>query len=374
MNVTVLDTNFDQVAVVDAYKSFIWTDRFDEPGDFELYIPMNDTLPQIYQKGYYLWNADSEHLMIIESRNLETDPEEGAFYAVSGRSIESILDRRVIWNKTEFTMAENSTDRPNLQNGIKKLLDENVIVCSDMPVRKIDNFIFETNNDEAVTKLTFEASYLGEDLLSVVKKLCQENEIGFKVVLNDNDQFVFKLYAGADRSYNQTVNPYVMFSPNYKNLSNAQYTDSDKPMKNVVLVVGETETDSDGNVTSRIDYEFGSAVGLDRRETFTDASSLKLEDDDGGIRTAEEYEALLRKRGIDALMENTYVSAFSGEVHPSVMYTYGKDYNMGDIVQVEDGYGHEAVARITEFIQSHDQNGMTAYPTFTIIQKGVYET
>lgn len=379
MEATVLDTNFNQVAIADTYKSFIWTDRYDEPGDFELYIPMDVTLPQIYQKGYYLWNAESEHLMIIESQNIESDPESGDFYVVSGRSVESILDRRIVWNKTEFLMDETPDKKPNLQNGVKKLLEENAIVCSGMPPRKIPNLVFEESTDEAITKLTFEASYLGEDLLTIIQNLCKENEIGFKITLDENDKFVFKLYAGVDRSYGQIKEPYVIFSPRNKNLTNIQYTDSDKPLKNVVLVVGETETDAEGNVVSRIDYEFGLNneevySGLDRREVFSDASSLKLEDDEGGVRTAKEYEALLRKYGIDALIENTAASAFNGEIHPNVMYTYGKDYNMGDIVQVEDNYGQEATARITEFVMSHDTSGLSMYPTFTIIEKGVYET
>ena len=37
ININVLDTDFNIVTVIDTYESFIWTDRFREPGDFELY-------------------------------------------------------------------------------------------------------------------------------------------------------------------------------------------------------------------------------------------------------------------------------------------------------------------------------------------------
>ena len=383
MRYALLDDKFKQVASVSYYKSLIWTERFDEPGDFELYIPMDESLPQIYQIGYYLWCSDSEYLMVIENRKVESDPEDGDFYLITGRSVESILDRRVVWDRTDFV--EKDDVEPNLQNGVKKLLNENLINPAMLP-RKIENFIFEETTDEVITKLTLIASYLGQDLLDVISKLCKEEEIGFKVTLNDDDKFVFKLIAGTDRTYDQTENPYVLFSPKRKNIINTNYLESTKTYKNVALIVGETETktDKDGNeyVVSRIDYEFSvlnddqtyAFTGLDRREVFVDATSLKLEDGDNGVRTAEEYQALLRKRGIDALIEGAITTAFDGELVPDVMYEYGKDYYIGDLVQFEDLFGHEGIARVTEFIRSHDDNGMTMYPTFTIIEKGVYET
>ena len=36
MDVTILNTDLDAVAIVDTYESFIWTDRYYAYGDFEL--------------------------------------------------------------------------------------------------------------------------------------------------------------------------------------------------------------------------------------------------------------------------------------------------------------------------------------------------
>ena len=97
MEIYVLNTNFESVAVVDEFESLIWTDRYDEAGDFELYMSMDKRLLEYLRKDYYLWNADSEHMMIIEGINIVSDVEEGNKLIVSGRSLESILDRRIIW-------------------------------------------------------------------------------------------------------------------------------------------------------------------------------------------------------------------------------------------------------------------------------------
>ena len=47
---------------------------------------------------------------------------------------------------------------------------------------------------------------------------------------------------------------------------------------------------------------------------------------------------------------------------------------MGDNVQLEDAYGHQGKAYISEFIISHDSSGINMYPTFITLQEGDYDT
>ncbi len=42
MEIRILDTNFIEVTVVENYTSFIWTDRYAQYGDFEIYAPMGE--------------------------------------------------------------------------------------------------------------------------------------------------------------------------------------------------------------------------------------------------------------------------------------------------------------------------------------------
>lgn len=378
MELWVLDKNLESVKVIDVYKSFIWTDRYYEKGDFEIYIPINFVNLDYFQKEYYLWNSESEHLMILESLNIESDTEEGVCLAIMGRSLESLLTRRVVWKKTAFKATGEGENRikPNLQNGIEKLLNDNII-NPEMPARKIDNFIFEASDDPRITELTFEAQYFGEDLYTIVNKLCVENEIGFKITLNDKKQFVFKLYKGEDRSYAQTVNPYVIFSPKYDNLIKSDYLDSIQLFKNVALVAGESIDDPDNeDETIRETYVVNTVsdvTGISRREVYVDASGVSRDMGDEEKLTEAQYQAHLRQKGIDALMENSEIRAFSGEINDRIMYKYGVDYHLGDVVQIANEYGHEGQAYVSEFVMSYDQQGSSVYPTFINIQKGVYE-
>lgn len=356
MDITVLNTDLDTISIVDTYESFIWTDRFWQYGDFELYTAMQEGLLEYIRQDYYLQNRNSEHVMIIEKIQIVSDVEDGNHVTVTGRSLESILDRRIVWGQ--------KTISGNLQNGIKTLLNENVISPSDSN-RKIPNFIFEESTDEAITSLKIEAQYTGDNLYDVIQKICEEQGIGFKVTLNEEKQFVFKLYAGTDRSYDQTDVPYVIFSPNFENIINSNYIESKASLKNVTLVGGE------GEGSARRYTTVGSGSGLDRRELFTDARDISSDVGDGETLTETEYTAQLQQRGKEKLAENTDITSFEGQVETTIMFKYGEDFFNGDIVQIANEYGHETKARILEIVTSENEDGTSVYPTFkTITEEG----
>lgn len=358
MDILVLNTNFESVAVVDTFKSMIWTDRYNSYGDFEIYFSIDSKVLQFMKEDYYLWIKDSEHVMIIEDLCIDSDSEEGNHITVTGRSLESILERRIVWGQKVIT--------GNLQEGIETLLNENIISPS-IPDRKIDNFVFKESNDPNITKLTIDAQYNGNDLYSVINELCEEHNIGFKIILDDTNQFVFSLYSGVDRSYNQTTNPYVVFSPNFDNLVNSNYFTSKANFKNVTLVGGEGE----GSYQTTISV--GSGSGLDRRELYTDASNLSSDSSDATLSTAE-YLALLSSKGQQELSKHAITTAFEGEVEVTQLFKYGEDFFIGDIVQIANEYGHEGSAYISELIVSQNEEGFSIYPTFKTMEDKEGET
>lgn len=367
MELTLLNTSLDAVAVVDDYESAIWTDRYQEYGDFEIYTPVTPDVLSVFKQDFYLQSRDSEHVMIVEKLLIKTDVELGNHITITGRSLESILTRRIVWKQRSIS--------GSLQNGIRTLLEENVISPEDED-RKIDNFIFEESTDERITSLTIDTQYTGDELYEVIVKLCKEHDIGFKVTLNDNKQFVFKLYMGTDRSYEQTDNPYVIFSPNFENIVNSNYIESKSALKNVTLIGGE------GEGSERRYTTVGSARGLDRRELFTDARDISSTEQyhegtngDHTIRdrtfSEEEYNALLQQRGREKLDENLDIMSFEGEIEATMMFRYREDFFDGDIVQIANEYGHETKARIIEMTTSENEQGTSVYPTFsTITEKG----
>lgn len=352
MELSVLDKNLNAIQIVDVYESCIWTDRYQECGDFELYLPMDNGLLDYICQDHFLQNRHSDHTMIIEKLLISSDVEEGNHITISGRSLESILDRRIIWGQ--------KTISGNLQNSVETLLNEAIISPTDNN-RKINNFIFKPSDDPQITKLTIDAQYTGDNLYDVICNMCKEHGIGFKITLNDSKQFVFQLYSGADRSYSQTQNPYVVFSPKFENLMNSNYIESKAALKNVTLVGGE------GEGSDRKYAAVGSSSGLERRELFTDARDISSNVGNEETLTESEYTAQLKQRGNEKLAENRDITSFEGQIETNIMFKYGEDFFMGDIVQIANEYGHESTVRILEVVSSEDENGKSVYPTFKTI-------
>lgn len=347
MELLVLNSNY----IVDVFESSLWVDRYCGYGDFEIYTKISKEILENIRKGYYILSRDSEHGMIVEDRKIKFDTEIGHYIIVTGRSFESILDRRIIWNQTVLT--------GNLQNGIEKLLNENII-SPDIPERAIPNFVFIPSDDPVITSLEVEAQFTRTNLYDSIKKLCLANDLGFKITLSENDGFEFRLYSGRDRSYNQFINPYVTFSPKFENLISSEYSESYRNTKTITVVAGE------GEGLDRKTIVVGGGEGLLRKEMYTDARDLSQTVDEVTL-TDEEYFAQLSQRGMEDLKEHMLDESFDGEIDPTQTFKFNEDFFLGDIVQIDSEYGIEARARITESIHAQDESGESIYPTFTII-------
>lgn len=358
MELILLGTDLKRLGIIDVFDSLIWTDRYFESGDFEIITAANIQMLSLLQEDRYLMTKNSEHLMVIESIELKTDEELGNHFVVKGRSVESILERRIVWTQTLLS--------GTLQAAIKQLLNENAISPTD-PDRKIENLVFEDSTDDAVALLPIDIQLYGETLYDVISALCEANGIGFKITLSSDNQFVFKLYAGVDRSYSQLANPYVAFSPDLENLTETDYFHSKVPFRSITLVVGEGEgTARQTAVVS--DPSSGGGTGLSRREKFTDASDVS-KTTSGGTLTTEQYNTYLVQRGLISLSESVPVTAFDGKIdYLNTNYVLGQDYFLGDIVQIANEYGLTGQSRVEEIVFSEDKSGFDIYPTFKTLE------
>lgn len=356
MYLLVLNTKFETIAVVDNFRSLIWVDRYRECGDFEIVVPASREFIDIFKDDYYVVNLESNHTMIVEGRLTKSDSEAGNSIIVTGRSLESILERRIIWNPTVL--------KGNFQTAIKKIIDENIISPTDRN-RKISNFRFIESTDPIVTALTIDTTLLGEDIYSVLVDYCTVNGIGFKVTLSKDNFFEFSLYAGTDRTYEQSENPYVIFSPGFENIINSSYKENKENYKNTTLVGGE-ERDS-GQVFRTVNLKSAAASGIERREIYTDARSVSKSTPDGDL-TEDDYLAQLDYKGLETLYDNPYNKQFEGQVDATSAFIFNRDFFMGDTVQTENEYGVQSVSRVIEFIRSQDEDGEEMYPSFEVIE------
>ena len=350
MKLIILNKDLITVDNVEKYESILWTDRYSAFGDFEIYSDYMSGMLTNAIDGYYVQCNMSDRTMIIEETYLEYDPDKGMSVPIKGRSLESILTRRIVWTQTTLS--------GNLQLAIQRLLNENAISPTDTN-RQIPNLVFKVSTNPIITALNVSAQFTGDVLYEAIASLCDAAKIGFKMTINATNKFEFELVTGKDRSYDQSINPFVTFSPNFENLKSSNYMRSSKTYKNVALVAGE------GEGIDRKTFVVGSGIGLDRHELFVDARDLSTEVE-GTAMPIDQYNNILSQRGTEKLSECIMISAFEGEADNTKMYSYGIDFFIGDIVQIENVFSTKS--RISEIVMSEDESGFKMIPTFTQVQ------
>lgn len=377
MQLFVLDKSFEVVSLCDTFSSLIWTERYSGYGDFELYLPASMANINMFPRGFYLWLIEPPVLdkngqkietrndvMIIEKTELSTDIEDGDQLVISGRSLEALLLRRVIPKKVRY----ESTDPREI---IKTILNENIIKPSE-PARKIPNFkmaIDSSERPDVKDKRIYE--FDGDYVYDAIKTICDDYDWGFSLDLKSDDNWktsylAFSTVYGTDRSYEQTDNPYMVFSPRFDNLISSDTIEDDTEFFNSAYVASTEETKD--NVTRRlIKYVPNNSgrSGLDIRETFYTDSDAKLNDANNNPRPDHDIYPELEKYGRDELKTQKSNDSFNAEIALLDSVKYHRDYDIGDIIQFDNAYGVNKTARITEYVRNEDDNGYREYPTFT---------
>ena len=342
----VMNSNFEKLAIIDDYSSFIWTTRYYDCGDFEICVDVSVENINLFQQGNYLIREDDENVGIVEKIMIQKNEDGQELLIASGRFLSSIIARRIISRQTQINAP--------VGNGIYSLLS-NEIINPQNSARKVSNLVFKS----LITKTdNIKAQYTGKNLLDVIEEICLTYGIGFKTVLDDNNQFIFTLFEGVDRSYDQSVNPYVVFSDEYDNLISSEYEENYQVMVTDVLVAGEGE----GLDRKMLWVTSNNERGLNRYEYFADRRDLQS--NNGEISTSE-YNTQMKEAGESCLTK--YTTAFTGTVYFNNI-EYRTDVNIGDICTIENAkWGIYVNSRLVEVIESVNEAGeYSIIPTFGI--------
>jgi hypothetical protein len=346
MDVYVLNSSHEPIAVIDAFKSLIWTRRYYNCGDFELYIPANDSLLPYLQPDYFLIRDNDDSVMVIEKLELQTDAENGDFFIVSGRSLESILLRR-IFNR-QYALSTTSVN-----GAVWAMIQECTTVHppNTGTYRQIQGLGVNFNPDYMIEG-NVQAQFTGQTLLDAIISICQPREVGFKMTFSGTN-LLLTLYKGGEAN--------VIFSPEFDNLINSKYIFDKSNLANQVYVAGEGQG-SARKWASVIKGTFANRPsGLALRELYVDARDISSND---GEISSPDYYNMLSSRGNEKLAEHSVTQTFEAEVEPQTTYQYKRDYNLGDVVTVKNEYGVTAKPRIVEIIESWDDTGYSVIPTF----------
>ena len=351
------------IGIIDDAKSIIWHDVYYGVGDFEVYAPCTPESVSLLIVGNYVTRYGDDNIGIIEKVNITYSAQDGRMIIASGRFAKSLLDRRIIYTLSGYSVSPTIL-RGNVEDAARKLVTQNAINCTFDSGRNIAELVLGT--DAGISKTIVDDSGAAADkqvthdnLLEYTDSLLEEYGIGAKCVLNDALKLAYTVYAGADRSAdNSDGNEPVIFSQDFDNLISTTYSYDESLLKNTAIIGGEGEGEARFHAIVK-----SSASGAARREVFVDASSnsrtYKDENGDEQTLTDAEYNAQLETVGLQAISGLAITETFDGEVDlMSGSFRYRDNFSLGDIVTIQDlEIGLYINARILEVTEVEDDSG-----------------
>lgn len=381
-DVLIYNDNWELQTVVDNYESLVWTDRAKECGDFELYMYYDPDLWRTIKIGTFLRIQDSEHTMMVDKRNLKDTFEDAPRMIFTGKSMEHITSRRVVYTQIDVT------ETPG--NIVNKLLDEN---CIDGPYlrqfapdptnpnnkyRGITGLYRDGSNwQQELGDVTISKQYLGQNIYEAVSDLVKTYSSPMCYIFvhhMDDNEWRWRLGTGVDHSWNQGTNEWVTFSSDFNNLKSSEFIQDNENYANAFYVTGADPGDGKPRITIPIERtvddtpQGGFISGMKRIEKWIDGSNVKLKDENNKDIPVQEYVNELLSYGHASMREYVTETSFTGDVDPNIQWTYMRDYCVGDIVNVVDDMGNGAMCAIDGVTITADRNGIVIVPDFKAIR------
>lgn len=342
----------EMLGVIENIESLIWTRRYWECGEFKLLVPFTSQHNNLLKNGNIIMKHSDDEAAEIKYVNISKNLEGYEIIEAQGKFLTYWLSKRVI-----ATPLTNVID--TAQNLIYRMVDENCI--NTEAARRLPN-VSLAKDDPAISgdKLTYNSELYAELYDSVVD-LAQGSKIGFAMRTNrELGTHSFSVYKGNDYTEGNTVgNPPCIFSQEYDNVLEQEYTESTEKYKTTAYVTGE-EIEGEPAVLVIVN---GYQTGLDRNEMYVSGGDIKqsYKDDDGDTEitlTDDEYREALTSRGREKLDDRGISKSFRSDINTGANLIYRVDYDVGDrITSFNKNWNVRIDARITEVSEVYEKNG-----------------
>ena len=166
MNLNILkleNDTFTRIAVIDYATSIIWVKRFNDVGEFELYIRASSELYDMFQGDIFITRDDTTTGMIVEKIRLTTDPENGDYLTISGRSVENIMSWRII-QRSVYSQA-STTAEMIIRDQVSRQLIYSPVIINPGAIPWVSLGAAQGYTDEVTRQ------YTGKPLLDIVRDL-----------------------------------------------------------------------------------------------------------------------------------------------------------------------------------------------------------
>ena len=209
MELLLLDKNFQICGLIDDFSSLVWNRKYYECGNFNLQIGIKYW--EQFRNAMYIYSKEFRETGILKTLSYKTTTQ-GTDIQRSGQFLESILADRAI-NKTQ-----------NFKNMITEDIIRSLVntFCINAGTRSISNLVLGERRGLGRSRTM---QMTGDNLLDRIYELCKEDELSIQLWYDfDNNKMVFEVWQGLDRRDTQNINTWAIFSRNFENILEDEYS------------------------------------------------------------------------------------------------------------------------------------------------------
>ncbi|MBH0159892.1 siphovirus ReqiPepy6 Gp37-like family protein [Fictibacillus sp. 26RED30] len=351
----IIDSSFQLLGEIDDYETLSFTRRWHTYGAFELRINRHKRNTDTLQKGNIIIIGGSQTKVgIIKHREISVNEgsKQSEQWVIKGTTLGGIFSGRL----TDPPNKDHDSVKVTAESAMKHYVNNHVInpAVTGRKITQLQNAT-DLGRGSVVDWQSRFASLPAElEAISIISGIGWNVTIDFTLL-----KWIFDVKVGRDLTVNQTVNPPVIFSPQFDNVKEAHLIDSDLEYKNVAYVAGQ------GEGAARRVVIVGTATGLDRAELFVDARDVEEKDENGVQLPAATINARLTERGQQALAEHNRELTLNAQVFSTDSMKYEEDWDLGDTVTVQNRTWKVTLdARITEVTEIYESDGFKLEVTF----------
>ena len=350
MELYVYSSDMELQGIVEKIASLIWTRRYWSCGEFKLLVPFTEEHSRMLVKNNIIMKRGDDEAAQIRYVSITKNSQGLEEIEVQGKFLIAWIGKRIIKKQ----IITNDTT----QNILYRIVRENVTNPADT-ARKIPDVSIaddDADTESGVIDYTSE-QYTNAQLAA--ETAAKAAKLGIRMRTDARTgTHVFSVYEGRDLTAgNSAGNAPCIFSQEFDNIVEQEYTNSIENLKTTAFVGGEEKE----GVARKVAEVGGSAAGLAREEVFINATDIvqEYEDDDGEqvSLTDTEYLALLSARGAEELEQYAETLSFGSKVNTIANLIYRTDYDLGDRVTcVNKRWGIRIDVRITEIAETYQNN------------------
>lgn len=373
-------------ATIEGYTSFIWTERFQAPGEFVLKTPLVDETRALLPQHSLISHRDTREVMFVLTHSIGVDDNGVRELTIVGEGFPIILNDRVV---TGFSGTSYQPFFPTtaswaisgfLWNMLVNTSGEDMFrsYAGGKDAKDAIPNVAITNSVEnpSGTEYSYDWVFSPGPAFPIVQDWLARGGVGLRTmrpqknssmhlvsITNpskniirtltlDFPQLVLDQYQGKDRTVaNLNGDGKVVFSYDAGAIDDPSYIFSVKDYKIIAHVTSDVE-----EVMIWGDGFSPWYTGFDRRVLWVDGGSRGSKDP--ALFTKE-----LTQKGQTELAKHNRKILFDGSITDTANYEYKLHYYLGDLVVLAAEYGIKQTMQVVEYIQIEDQEGDRGYPT-----------